>query len=111
MPMQSTTKKNHTSLLIPPILPSMPWRVTNVDVLPNYRLQVRFVDGLEGIVDMSALIRSTRAGVFAALANKDLFQQASIEYGAVTWPGHLDLAPDAMHHHIKTNHGEWVVGA
>lgn len=26
----------------------------------------------------------------------------------VTWPGELDLAPDAMHRHIKES-GEWVL--
>jgi len=35
--------------------------------LPNYRLSVRFVDGLTGTVDMSALIASPQAGVFARL--------------------------------------------
>ncbi|SPE30180.1 hypothetical protein SBA5_760010 [Candidatus Sulfotelmatomonas gaucii] len=30
----------------------------------------------------------------------------SLEYGAVTWPGELDLAPDAMHAAILEQ-GEW----
>ncbi len=55
---------------------------------------------------MSDLVQSPRAGVFAALADPALFAQVRIEYGAVTWPGDLDLAPDAMHTAIKT-HGEW----
>jgi hypothetical protein len=29
--------------------------------------------------------------------------------GVVTWPGELDLAPDAMHLAIKDG-GEWVLG-
>jgi hypothetical protein len=28
--------------------------------------------------------------------------------GAVTWPGEIDLAPDAMHDEIKKN-GKWVL--
>ena len=34
--------------------------------------------------------------------------QARVEDGFVTWPGDLDLAPDAMYQAIK-NHGEWVL--
>jgi hypothetical protein len=34
------------------------------------------------------------------------FAQVSIEMGATTWPGEIDLAPDAMREEIK-KHGEW----
>ena len=84
----------------------MPWRVTAVEALSNFRLHVRFIDGLEGDVDLSGLVRSQRAGVFAALADPALFSQCRVELGAVTWPGELDLAPDAMHRAIKAT-GVW----
>ena len=86
----------------------MPWRVSAVEALPDYRQRVRFIDGLEGLVDMSALVRSSAAGVFAALADPKRFAEAGIEYGAVTWPGEIDLAPDAMYAAIKAA-GEWVL--
>jgi hypothetical protein len=86
--------------------PRSPWRVTSVEVLPELRLRVTFVDGLSGFVDLSNLVQSTRAGVFAALADPALFAQVWLEYGAVTWPGGLDLAPDAMHTAIQES-GEW----
>jgi hypothetical protein len=31
-----------------------------------------------------------------------------LEYGAVTWPGEIDLAPDAMYEEIKQN-GTWAL--
>ncbi|MGH8515273.1 MAG: DUF2442 domain-containing protein [Gammaproteobacteria bacterium] len=37
-----------------------------------------------------------------------LFRQVRLECGAVTWPGDLDLAPDAMYEVIKV-YGEWVL--
>jgi len=80
----------------PPIQPRMPWRVVAVDALPDFRLHVQFVDGTEGVVDLSALVHSPSAGVFAALADSALFNQVFVEHGAVTWPGEIDLAPDAM---------------
>lgn len=85
----------------PPIQPRMPWRVAAVKALPDFQLHVRFIDGTEGLVDMAALIQSPGAGVFAALADPALFAQAHVEYGAVTWPGEIDLAPDAMYADIK----------
>jgi hypothetical protein len=93
---------------VPPIVPCMPWEVVAVVPLPSYRLRVEHLDGTTGIVDMSARVRAPDAGVFAALADEELFRQVFVQYGAVTWPGELDLAPDAMHDEIQA-HGEWVL--
>jgi hypothetical protein len=79
-----------------------------VTALPGARLLVQFVDGLTGIVDLSALIASPEAGVFACLWDHSLFRRVAVEMGAVVWPGGLDLAPDAMHVAIK-QHGEWRI--
>jgi Protein of unknown function (DUF2442) len=94
--------------LTPPIRPVAPWRVAKVAVLPDLRLRVRFNDGTEGVVDLAAFVRSAAAGVFAALRDENVFAQARIEIGAVTWPGGIDLAPDAMYRAIK-QHGTWVM--
>ena len=90
------------------VRPVAPWRVLNVETLPDYCLQVRFTDGLEGLVDMKRMIWSTSAGVFEALREPQVFSQAHVELGVVTWPGDLDLAPDAMYDAIKAN-GTWVL--
>ena len=86
----------------------MPWRVAPVEALPGFRLRVRFNDGTEGTVEMRDFINAPAAGVFAALRDEDRFREAAIVLGAVTWPGDLDLAPDAMHRAIKEN-GTWIV--
>jgi len=71
-------------------------------------LRVRHNDGVSGVVDMSALVHSARAGAFAVLRDPALFNQVHLDMGAVTWPGELDLAPDAMHDEIAEK-GEWVL--
>ncbi|SEP43874.1 DUF2442 domain-containing protein [Nitrosovibrio sp. Nv6] len=106
MSTRSITKEDIASSVVPPIKITAPWRVKAVEALDGYRLHVRFIDGLEGEVDMSERVRSPRAGVFAVLADPDVFAQAHVEFGAVTWPGEIDLAPDAMHDEIKKN-GVW----
>jgi hypothetical protein len=60
------------------------------------------------MVDMSGLIHSPKAGVFAALADSALFAQVALDYGAVAWPGELDLAPDAMYAAIQEQ-GVWML--
>ncbi len=54
------------------------------------------------------LIYSSGAGVFAQLADPARFAEAQVQYGAVTWLGELDLAPDAMYAEIKKS-GEWIL--
>lgn len=105
---QSTAQKDSSLAVTPPIRPRMPWRVTEARACNDFCLRVRFMDGLEGVVDMAGLIQSSRAGVFAQLADPSLFAQVFVEHGAVTWPGEVDLAPDAMHSEIKKT-GKWVL--
>ncbi len=83
----------------------MNWDVVHVEVKNNTALRVRFQDGLEGEVEF---LPSAFRGVFACLKEPGAFRQARVQDGVLTWPGELDLAPDAMHHAIAT-HGKWVL--
>lgn len=105
---QSAAEENSPLVVTPAIRPASPWRVSSVEVLTGYRINVRFLDGTEGVVDLSRLVHSPSAGVFAKLSDPSLFAQAEVEYGVVTWPGEVDLAPDAMYREIKAA-GEWLV--
>ena len=84
------------------------WYLTNVTVLPGFRLLVRFIDGVEGEVDMSARVRRPDAGVFVELADPEAFSKAFNNDGHVAWPTGQDLAPDAMHDAIAKN-GHWIL--
>jgi hypothetical protein len=83
------------------------WRVSEVQVVDDHAMRVRFKDGLEGTV---RFLPGFFQGVFAHLTDPTQFRQATVVNGAVTWPGELDLAPDAMHREIKAR-GEWIVAA
>lgn len=102
------TETNATQDIAFRIMPIMPWRVAHVYPLKNYCLEVVFLDGTKGKVDLSKLIMSEKAGVFAVLRDESLFNQVSNEYGVVTWPGEIDLAPDAMYQEIKCE-GTYIV--
>lgn len=83
----------------------MNWNVVSVEPVSALEISVRFEDGTEGRVRFEAAHLS---GVFEALKVPDIFRQARVEGGAVTWPGDIDLAPDAMYREIKRS-GEWVL--
>lgn len=89
--------------VVPPIVCNHPDDVAEVRVESEYRLFVRFFDGTSGVIDMSGLIHSPQAGVFAVLTDPQCFAKAGIEFGAVTWPNGLDLAPDAMYAALRNN--------
>jgi len=110
MPAEAAAQGDRAASVAPPVSPAAPWRVQEVTALPNDRLFVRFVDGLTGMVDLSALIASPKAGVFARLRDQGLFAQVRVEMGVVVWPGELDLAPDAMHAAIKKR-GVWTIAS
>lgn len=70
--------------------------IVEVRPLENYRIWVRFADGLEGEVDLSDLVGK---GVFAAWDDPAEFRKVFIdpETHTVAWPGGIDLAPDALY--------------
>lgn len=99
---ESNAEKNSTSAIVC----NVPWHVTKVKPLAGYKLEVEFLDGTHGFVEMEHRIMSSKAGVFAKLKDKTVFNQVYPKYGAVTWPDEIDLAPDAMYDEIRNN-GIW----
>jgi hypothetical protein len=83
----------------------MDWNVVSVTPTPPLGLIVRFADGTEGRVRFEP---SHLRGVFEVLKDPAIFSQARVECGVVTWPGDVDLAPDAMYREIQQT-GEWVL--
>lgn len=75
----------------------MRWDVTEVKPLGNRTLAVKFADGLVGTF---CLTPSYCTGVFSALLEDGLLNQATVQYGVVAWPNGLDLAPDTLYKEI-----------
>ena len=78
----------------------MYWDVVEVKPEPDYRLFVRFRDGLTGHIHLE---RKNMTGVLSPLADPSFFEQVFIDSGAVAWPGEIDLAPDAMYATVATD--------
>jgi hypothetical protein len=83
----------------------MYWDIIEVRPSAPLTLLVRFQDNTTGCVELTDHYLT---GVFAPLKNPEFFNRVFINNGAVTWPGELDLAPDAMYHEIK-KHGKCLL--
>lgn len=81
----------------------MYWDIIEVRPEPDYCLFVRFKDGLAGRVQLR---REDLTGVLAPLLDPRFFERVYIDYGAVAWPGEIDLAPDAMYAQVASRHQE-----
>jgi hypothetical protein len=79
--------------------------VVEVEPIEHLTLRVRFADGLSGTVRIEP---SHLYGVFEKLKDEKVFRQARCDEGFVSWPGEIDLAPDAMYKAIRER-GEWVL--
>jgi hypothetical protein len=67
----------------------------------DYRLHLRFEDGVEGVVDLAPHLSSFQ-GVFEPLLDPAYFAQVCVdpELGTVAWPNGADLDPDVLYGRI-----------
>lgn len=75
-------------------------RVVAVEAIGNYVLHVRFTDGTEGDIDLSAELDGQ---VFLPLLDKKFFRQARVdsELHTVVWPNGADFAPEFLYDRIR----------
>jgi hypothetical protein len=77
-------------------------KVKKVTPLPNYQLEVEFMDGNRGIISLEDRLFGP---VFEPLKDAKIFAQASIdEFGVICWPNGADLAPETVYEKIRTVH-------
>jgi len=74
------------------------FRAVEVKALPNYRLWVRFEDGVTGEVDLS---NDVGKGVFALWNDPDEFSKVTLgSSGEPRWNDKIDICPDAIYMQI-----------
>lgn len=72
----------------------MPPEVVAVQALPDYHLLLTFENGEHKHFDMSPYLHYP---VFQPLHNPGFFRLAKVNYGTVTWPGEIDIAPERLY--------------
>ncbi len=73
--------------------------VIAVEYLGEYRLWLRFSNGVEGVVDLESELYGE---VFQPLRDKTLFQQVYLTSRTVEWPNGADFAPEFLLEQVRT---------
>jgi hypothetical protein len=88
----------------------MLYDVVEVEARTNFRVWVRFEDGLQGEVDLSDLVGR---GVFKRWRDTPSeFAEVAVDSdsGTIVWPGGLDVAPDRLYLDVVRTAGKAVAG-
>ena len=84
-------------------------KITRVKVLPDYRIELKFDDGISGVVDLSALVGK---GVFDFWRDRHAFEQVQIgSFGELVWGNQVDLCPDSLYLKVTGKKPEDVFSA
>jgi hypothetical protein len=79
------------------------WFIVRFKVLPEFKIEVCFAEGTTGIADLGPrLSQGPLEDGFDPLCDQTIFARVFLEHGALTWPGGIDLAPDAMYERIRS---------
>lgn len=73
--------------------------VTAVEYRKGYIYAIGFDDGSKGEVDFSEYLGL--GPVFEPLRDVNVFKQARIEGGTITWPNGADIAPEALYEKVS----------
>jgi hypothetical protein len=77
-------------------------KVKGVEARTGSTLFLKFSDGTQGLADLTNLIRER--GALAKLRDAKTFAKASVDLGAVEWPGEIGIATETLYalvHHLK----------
>ena len=75
-------------------------KITEVAVLQDYQLSLKYSDGTQGTVDLSCLVGK---GVFSIWNDYKAFQNVRIgSAGELLWDNQVDLCPDSLY--LKITH-------
>jgi hypothetical protein len=81
-------------------------KVTNVTVIPEYKLEVTFDDGVSGIIDLGNFIEN---GIFSVLKDKQLFDKAYAADYAIAWSDELEIDAIAIYAEILNKKPEDIL--
>lgn len=79
--------------------------VISVEAMRDRQLQVRFDDGVHGVIDISGVV--TMSGVFEPLREFAYFRQVHVhpELKVVRWPNGADLDSEVLYAKVSASRG------
>ena len=71
-------------------------RIAKVEVMPEYKLCVRFGNGESRLFDLGPYLSK---GVFKELKDESYLKKVRIISGGIEWPHEQDLSADTLYYH------------
>jgi hypothetical protein len=78
----------------------MVW-VVNARIVEGYKVEIRFNDGTDGIIDFQNIIKNDKREIIKELLDKNKFQTVKVEYDTLVWENGVDFAPEYLYEKIK----------
>lgn len=70
-------------------------RVVEIRALPDYKIWVRYEDGVEGEIDLSSYVGK---GVFSAWNDPSFFEGVHVSpHGSIAWSDDIELCADSIY--------------
>jgi hypothetical protein len=79
----------------------MVW-VVSAEIKDEYKIEVRFNDGTDGIIDFQNIIKDDNREIVRELLDKNKFQTVKVEYDTLVWENGVDFAPEYLYERVKT---------
>ncbi|HYF35305.1 MAG TPA: DUF2442 domain-containing protein [Prosthecobacter sp.] len=70
--------------------------INRLRVTTDFRLSLRFRDGLIAELDFADWVRETDGPLAEPLRDPEFFAQVSLDDGALIWPNQYDIAPETI---------------
>lgn len=73
-------------------------KIESVKYVSAYTLHVKFLDGIEGNIELSELVSK---GIFKVLQNQELFEKAHNTGYSIAWSAELEIDSDTIYMEIS----------
>jgi hypothetical protein len=75
--------------------------VIKAELRGDYRIYIKFNDGLSGIIDFKDKITTDHREIIRELVDKNKFNKINVERHTLCWDNGVDFAPEYLYDQIK----------
>ena len=79
----------------------MPYWIIKVELRENYKIYIKFNDGLSGIIDFQNKIKTDHRSIIRELIDEAKFKAIRIERHTLCWDNGVDFAPEYLYDKAK----------
>ena len=77
--------------------------ITKAVYCQDYKIDLHFNDGKNGIVDLRDTILQDKRPIFQKLRDREHFKKFKVDMDTLVWENGLDLAPEFLYDLLRSN--------